>query len=122
MASIKPKPHLDLNLPVSSSTVTVHAINTTLNMFCKTFPFLSPVIPGHEHLNFPTFAFLIDNKTLGKKVLFDLGGRKDYWNYAPHTLGLLRASSAGMEVTKSVDEILVDAGIELNSIDSLIWR
>jgi hypothetical protein len=98
MAFIHPKQHPDLNLPLSSSIVSVRAIDTTLDMFCKTFPFLSPVIPGHEFINFPTLAFLIENKALDKRVLFDVGGRKDYWNYAPHTLGLLRASSAGMRV------------------------
>jgi len=62
------------------------------------------VIPGHEFINLPTFAFLIENKKLGKKVLFDVGGRTDYWNYAPHTLSLLRASSAGMKCEKGVGQ------------------
>jgi hypothetical protein len=84
-------------------------------MFCKTFPSLNPVIPGHEFINFPTLAFLIENKAHDKRVLFDVGGRKDYWNYAPHT-------SAGMRVEKGVDELLVEAGIELESLDSIIWR
>jgi glyoxylase-like metal-dependent hydrolase (beta-lactamase superfamily II) len=121
MAFIHPKPPPSLNFPVSDSIVTVRAIDCTLNMFCKTSPFLSPVIPGHEFINFPTLAFLIENKPLGKTVLFDVGGRKDYWNYAPHTLGLLRASSAGMKVDKGVDEILVEAGVELQSLDSIVW-
>jgi hypothetical protein len=78
MAFIYPKQHPDLNLPASNSFVSVRAIDTTLDMFCKTFPFLSPVMRGHEFINFPTLAFLIENKALGKRVLFDIGGRKNY--------------------------------------------
>jgi glyoxylase-like metal-dependent hydrolase (beta-lactamase superfamily II) len=90
-------------------------------MYCKTEPFLSPVIPGHEHINFPTLSFLIHNTTKNKKVLFDVGGRTDYWNYAPFTLGLIRASSAGMVCEKGVDEILTEKGITLDSLDAIIW-
>jgi hypothetical protein len=95
MAFIHPKQHPDLNLPALGSIVSVRTIDTTLDMFCKTLPFLSPVIQGHEFINFPTLAFLIENKALGKRVLFDVDGRKGYWNYAPHTRGLVRASWQG---------------------------
>jgi hypothetical protein len=122
MAFIQPKLAPALNLPASSSIVSVHAINTTLDMVCKTSPFLAPVIPGHELVNFPAFAFLIENKALGKRVLFDVGGRKDYWNYAPRTAALLRLAAKGMKIEKTVDELIVGAGINLESIDYLIWR
>ncbi|KAJ5975472.1 hypothetical protein N7481_009179 [Penicillium waksmanii] len=36
-----------------------------------------------ETFSFYDFAFLIENERLGKKVMFDLGTRKDYWNLAP---------------------------------------
>lgn len=103
------------------SVVRVHAIDTTLKMYCKTAPFLTPVIDGFEHINFPTYAFLIHNTKLNRKVLFDLGGRKDYWNYSPATLGLIRASSAGMRMDKNIDDILLERGIALNSLEAVIW-
>lgn len=80
------------------------------------------MIRGHEFINFPVISYLVENKTLGKKVLFDLGGRKDYWNYSPFVAGRLRVSVAGIKVDKGVDEILVDADIALESIDSIVWR
>jgi hypothetical protein len=122
MAFIQPKEVPALNLPASDSIASVHAIDTTLNMVCRTSPFLAPVIPGHELINFPAITFLVENKALGKKVLFDLGGRKDYWNYSPYVAGRLRASVVGIKIDKSVDELLVDAGIKLESIDSIVWR
>jgi hypothetical protein len=104
MAFIHPKQHPDLNLPALGSIVSVRTIDTTLDMFCKTLPFLSPVIQGHEFINFPTLAFLIENKALGKRVLF------------------VESFMAGMRVEKGVDELLVEAGIELESVDSIIRR
>lgn len=114
-------PPSSLQIPASEATVTVHAIDTTLNMYCKTTPFYKPVLPGMEHANFPTFAFLIENGAKSQKVVFDLGGRTDYWNYTPVTLGLIRASSAGMRCEKGMDEILGEKGIALNSIDAIVW-
>jgi hypothetical protein len=122
MATITPLTPPPLNLPESSSTVTLHAINCTLDMYCKTAPFLTPTIAGHEFINFPTLAFLITHPTLNRKVLFDVGGRKDYWNYSPKTKGLLKAASAGMRVDKGVDEILVDAGVALETLNEIVWR
>jgi hypothetical protein len=69
-----------LYLPIADEIVKVHIINTTTNVVCPTSYFLEPTITGQEYLNLPTFAFLIENKKLGKTVLFDLGCRKDWWN------------------------------------------
>jgi hypothetical protein len=158
---------------LSGATVTVQIINTTTNVVCPTAYFLEPTIKGQEHLNLPTFAFLIENKALGKRVLFDLGCRKDWWNlvcheflqsinpiYFPLSLGLdetysqlapgscsseggggqagakhnahllqspavqdsIRKGVAGIEVSRGIDEILSDGGVDLDTIDSIVLR
>jgi hypothetical protein len=124
MADITPRTPPSLSLPKSSSLVTIQAIDTTLCLYVKSDNFLNPVIPGHEIYNCPTMAFLITNQASGRRILFDAGGRKDYWNYSPLVAG--RFSSGvnvkGLRCDKGVHEVLEDAGIELSGIESVIWR
>ncbi|KAH8812102.1 metallo-beta-lactamase superfamily protein [Xylogone sp. PMI_703] len=109
-----------LTFPPSNSTVEVRIINTTTNIVCPTDFFLEPPIRGQELLNFPTFAFLIENKTLKKAALFDLGGRKDWWNLSPSVQASIRNGVSGLEVTKNISEILEEEGYDLKDINSLI--
>ena len=69
-------------------------------------------------------AFLITHPNSGKKVLFDAGARKDYWNYSPFTAEKFAkgVNVKGLRIDRGVDEVLVEAGVELGSLDALIWR
>lgn len=122
--NITPKPAPPLALPTSSSLVTIQAIDTTAQLYVKTTNFLRPTIPGHEAYNCPAMAFLIANQSTGRKVLFDCGVRKDFWNYSPLTYGRFArgVNVLGLRVDKGVDEVLVDAGVDLNSLESVLWR
>ena len=80
---IKPTAHPPLNLPQSNSTVEVSIINTTTDIVVPAKAFVEPVQKGHEFMNMPTFAFLVENKKLDKTIMFDLGCRKDWWNLSP---------------------------------------
>src|SRR5258706_11484184 len=97
-----------LNVPASDSTVTVHAINTTTNMVTPLELLLEPAIAGFENLNLPTFAFLIENKSNGRTILFDNGSRKDWWNLAPHVADSIEKGIPGLDIQKNVNEILED--------------
>lgn len=124
MDDITAQPPPDLSFPNSTSIATVQALDTTLRLYVKSENFLNPVIPGHEVYNCPTMAFLITNQKTGRRTLFDAGGRKDYWNYSPLVAG--RFSSGvnvkGLRCDKGVDEVLTDAGIDLEGIESVVWR
>jgi hypothetical protein len=124
MAAITPHPPPPLSLPKSSSLAKLQALDTTLRLYVKSDNFLNPIIPGHEIYNCPTMAFLITNQTTGRRILFDAGGRSDYWNYSPLVAG--RFSSGvnvkGLRCDKGVHEVLMDAGVELDSIESVVWR
>jgi hypothetical protein len=124
MAEILPHQAPSLSLPVSSSTVNVQAVDTTLRLYVKSDNFLNPVIPGHEIYNCPTMAFLISNQSTGRQVLFDAGGRKDYWNYSPFIAGRFASgvNVKGMRCDQGVDEVLKDAGVNLEGIEGVIWR
>ncbi|CAI4215878.1 unnamed protein product [Parascedosporium putredinis] len=110
-----------ISAPPSDSIVRVRLINTTGLMTVRAQGFIEPVQRGHELLSFPTYAFLIDHEPSGKRVMFDLGIRKDYWNL-PAVLQL-RFSQVivALKVDEDVTEVLESGGIGVDSIDSVIW-
>lgn len=110
--------------PTSTSVVKVQALDTTLKLYVNTLNFLKPIIPGHEAYNCPSMAFLITNKTTGKTVLFDAGARKDYWNFSPATADRLSAglNIKGLRIDQGVDEVLIEAGLRLDDLESVIFR
>lgn len=69
-------------------------------------------------------AFFITNQKTGQKILFDAGGRKDYWNSSPFIVGRFAkgVNVKGMRCDKGVDEVLTDAGIKLEDVEAVVWR
>ena len=117
---IKPESIEPLRIPESSDTVEISIINTTTNIVVPASGFVEPVLKGHEYINMPTFAFYIKHPS-GKEIMFDLGGRKDWWNWAPATLNHFKANIPGCEVQKSINEILHEGAVDPKSISSIIW-
>ncbi|CCF33868.1 metallo-beta-lactamase superfamily protein [Colletotrichum higginsianum] len=112
------------NIPESDNVVRVKLIDTTTAMVGTAESFVQPVVPGHEVINFCSLAFLLENEALGKRAMFDLGVRKDYWNLPKAAQqGVLGPDSVifGMSVEKGVDEVLRDGGVDPKSIDYCIW-
>lgn len=77
---------------------------------------------GHEMFDAPSFSFLVEHPT-GRKVVFDLGVRKDYHNMAP--IWLRRMASLGeaatIHVKQGVREILEEHGVSGSDIEAVIW-
>lgn len=119
--TISPERAPDLDLPLSSKTVRVRAIDTTTRMVCSSDAFVKPVIKGHETLNFKTLAFLVehDGPSGTDHVLFDAGSRKDFWNGSPKIQAMIKACSPGMEAEFGVEEILVASGLELSKLSMI---
>lgn len=69
------------------------------------------------------WCFLIEHPS-GRKLVYDLGTRKDYQNLAP-ALGLQQMLESGFakefKVEKNMSEILVDGGLKLEGIEGIIW-
>jgi hypothetical protein len=87
--------------------------------FIKPDPDL-PTIPT-THLDI--WTFLIEHPRLKRRVLFDLGLRKDTNNLSPAAQEAISPDGPfPFTVNKDVPDQLVDAGILLDSIDALIWR
>lgn len=79
-------------------------------------------IEGFTHLpTIPCWVFLIEHSS-GKKVLFDLGIRKDWRNLSSQVTTQLDGFNWDIEIKKDVFEILADEGIAGKEINSIIWR
>jgi hypothetical protein len=91
-------------------------IDTTAVMVVNAKMFVEPVQKGHEWININVAAFLIEHPASGKKVMFDLGVRKDYWNLPASMQKRLGFVVPALRVDKDVTEILQGKGVELNQI------
>ena len=84
--------------------------------------FMEPPVPGVEKKKpGPVLTFLLEHSS-GKKLVFDLGIRKDYHNYAPVIAEYIPTTNYDIRVTKNVVDILEENGIHGEEIDAVIWR
>ena len=116
----KLEPVPDPGIPLSQNVVDVCVINSTARIRCPLGFFVKDPLLGHETLDCPSYVFLIENSQ-GKKVLFDLGVRKDKESFPP----VIRSGLAGLQidVEKDIATILKEDGRILpGDIDTIIWR
>lgn len=84
--------------------------------------FMEPAVPGVDKKKpGPVLTFLLEHPT-GKRIVFDLGIRKDYQNYAPTIANYIPTTNYDIQVTHNVIDILEENGIPGSSIDGVIWR
>ncbi|MCJ1289500.1 hypothetical protein MMC34_001033 [Xylographa carneopallida] len=115
------KPAPDLHIPSANSIVQVSIIDTTTHIGgIPNGLFMVPPIPGYEYLNCPSYSFLIEHSS-GRKILFDLGVRKDWDNLAPKVFNRLKESDWDIRVPKDVREILEEEGIDPGTVDGIVW-
>jgi hypothetical protein len=111
-----------LNIPDSQVSVTVRIIDTGSRASVAAATFLNPVVLGHEILaNAPAYPFLVEHES-GYKVIFDLGIRKDWQNYAPGLLKLFNSAGITIEAEKDVVDLLAEGGVRKEEINAVIWR
>ncbi len=85
--------------------------------------FMTPEIPGHELMHVPAFSFLVEQVSLGRKILFDLGCRKDWEKFSPAIQNILSEPGWKLEIEKSVSEILQENGVDAaaGAIEAIVW-
>lgn len=110
-----------LEAPPSENVVRVRLIDNKGNLCIPSDRFFEPSGRGQELLNAAGTCYLVENKRLGKKAVFDLGLRKDWWNLAPVARNILAVSAVGIKVDSDVPEVLQSKGITLSEIDDIIW-
>jgi len=111
-----------LNIPSSSSTVSVSIINSSgILRGVRTRRFLEPEVAGHDWLATPCYSFLIQHPELDRSLVFDLGMRKDWWNWPPPLAERLRTSGYTPLVPRDVREILDANEVDTAKIEAVIW-
>ncbi|KAI4216357.1 MAG: hypothetical protein LQ351_001367 [Letrouitia transgressa] len=104
------------------STVVVHIIDSTSRLQgIPTAIFMEPSIKGFEELRCPAYSFLIEHPDDGRKLLFDLGVRKDWENLAPTIQKNISHWNAKVIVEKGVAEILEEGGVGPQEVEAIIW-
>jgi hypothetical protein len=113
------KPVVDI--PNGSTTVNVHLINPVNFGPAQIHRFMAPPVPGLETFKTsPSHSFYIEHPS-GRKLVFDLGIRKDYQNYSKSIADYLPTTKYNIEVSKNVADILQESGVELSQIEAVIW-
>ncbi|KAF7928488.1 uncharacterized protein EAE98_005544 [Botrytis deweyae] len=116
-----PRPAPNLNIPPSSTTVSVRIIDTTTHISgIPLSEFVSPAISGHTHLSIPAYSFLIEHPS-SRSLLFDLGVRKDWENLAPRITERIKNGGWKITVQKGVREQLEEHEVSAASIEAVIW-
>ncbi|KAL1610587.1 hypothetical protein SLS60_002257 [Paraconiothyrium brasiliense] len=113
-------------IPKSSNTVEVSIIDTGTRMGgIPAAIFTNPQIPGFTTFEGISYVFLIshtDSEGKVRRVLFDLGTRKDWENMAPHVVQETKSvEGAFLEPVENVVDILERGEVDKSSIEALIW-
>ncbi|KAF7298806.1 Metallo-beta-lactamase superfamily protein [Mycena indigotica] len=116
--------YLDLGIPPSSSTVSVKVFDLIPpgdhpKVKVPASFVLDKILPGHEHLAAPVFAFLVEHASTKARLLFDLGPRKDVENCAPAVVEMFQALFPKTDA--DIVDLIEASGISKNSIQAAIW-
>ena len=103
------------------AVVKVSVINASFLLNIPIKPCVTPVVPGHDELNVPCFVFLVENPE-GRRVLFDLGTRKDWENLPAVALKEISEDGIRIEVERDVVDILNSGGISADDIEAVVLR
>lgn len=110
-----------LTLPAGDVSVNVAFICNALLSGLPMSRFSKPNIRGLETLQqIPSFSFFIEHPS-GRRLMFDLGPRKDLENLSPMLTGRMAKAGWEAEVTQEVPEILEQHDIPIESIENVIW-
>ena len=110
-----------ISLPSGVTTVKTSLINPVNFGPAQIHRFMSPAVPGLETFETsPSHSFLIEHPS-GRKLVFDLGIRKDYQNYAKKIVEYLPTTNYTINVTRNVADILQESGVDLKEIEAVVW-
>ncbi|KAJ8096379.1 hypothetical protein PM082_011541 [Marasmius tenuissimus] len=111
-----------ITIPYSSSTVSVQAFDVfASNSSLPAASFMEPILPGRDIMVIPAYSFLLEH-TSGRRVMFDLGARKDVDGLPPAVQESIKNSpNVNLVIEKDIVEQLTGGGVALESIDTVIW-
>ncbi|KAI1614118.1 beta-lactamase-like protein [Exophiala viscosa] len=95
--------------------------STTSIKGIETEHLMGPAMPGMPVMpEIPTWSFLVESKT-GRKALFDLGVPPNWRDFSPAVTERLFEAKWEISGEKHVADILRDEGVDLSSINSIVW-
>jgi hypothetical protein len=84
---------------------------------------MEPPVPGFTYMpDLPSWSFLVESSTTGKRALFDLGVPPDWETFAPSVSDRLKTSGWEIRAEKNTSQILEENGVDLKTIGSIVWR
>lgn len=99
----------------------VSILNSAFLLDFPTRPYFQPEIDGFTKIDLPCYVFLIENQE-GRKVLFDLGLRKDWEKLAPGPLAEIKHDNMNIEVKTDVIDVLRQHNISGQDIEAVVFR
>ncbi|KAH6988495.1 beta-lactamase-like protein [Ilyonectria destructans] len=106
-------------VPASAEVVGVRILDTDTRIVAP-LDMVDRTIKGNESLDCPTYPFLIEHKS-GRKILFDLGVRKDLENMAPVIRDYFSKSDTTATIKKGVRELLEEHNVSGKDIEAIVW-
>lgn len=79
------------------------------------------ILGGFEIGVLPAYSFLIEHPPSGRKLVFDLGTRKDWENMAPFIVKWLEKQDCKVSVEKDVYDILEENGGKPDGVEAVFW-
>lgn len=114
--------HQDAKILEGKGTITVKMINPVNFGPAVVNRFMAPPVPGLEIFKTsPSLCFLLEHPS-GRKLVFDLGIRKDFDNYSPAIVNYLPSTNYDIQAKKNVADILQEGGVPPKDIEAVIWR
>jgi len=83
---------------------------------------MEPPVPATTRKSLAPYSHFFWSIPRAKKLVFDLGIRKDYHNYAPVIANYIPTTNYDIQVEKNLVEILQEGGVPGESINAVIWR
>jgi len=108
-------------LPAGEQTISVKLIDPTKFGPAKMKRFMGPMV---DYLKVPdwscTLSFLLEHPS-GRKLVFDLGIRKDPENLAPSIVEYMPSTGYTIN-SRNVVDILEEGGIKGEEVEAVVWR
>lgn len=109
-------------IPPGEQIVEVKLINSVNFGPAQIHRFMAPPVPGLETFSTSlSLCFLLEHSS-GRKLVWDLGIRKDYGNYSPKIAEYIPTTKYNIQVEHNVADILQQHGVDLHHIEAVIWR
>lgn len=110
-----------LEFPHGTIAVRTHLINPVNFGPAQIHRFMAPHVPGLDTFQTsPSHSFFIEHPS-GRKLVFDLGIRKDHQNYSKSIADYLPTTRYDIQVADNVADILQRNEVDLTSVEAVIW-